>query len=592
MKKYIQAVSDLVRYGSFRVGRNDHIVLDGSKLDVFPWPPAPNPDSTEPAYGTELQALSDAARAVVPSTDWGEAYDIIKAHFDYPFFFANNPDIARLHLDPVAHYIKAGARERRDPAPWFATGEYLNHYMDGQMTMNPFHHYLTIGREKGYAPRAPHGYERFCKALDLSPAEVSDRVRARMEDVTARLAHGGLGEMVQKAAALDPLVAQSWPSALRVRVPPASNAIGTQRIAHLLDMQDQAHDTRADLVIVSGGVMSDSEHEQLRALVAVMARVVDPARIVVIATRPRYVPQRSLSGVRLIDFTRLRPKARNYDARRALIEIIRSVRPARVINHNDHMFWSAVPIYGRALAASTEIIHLISETPFDLREDSRAKALAHFYRAYDTPARVATLGRGLKSRLVEQFAVPPADADQLVSLDLPLIGETPVQAKPNGPILWLGSLLAPYAPGALAALSRAHPGRKVVAYDPDLNKPNIKGDQVWQVLPDGRLPLKGAGLVVLDADLDMLDAHALDCIGAGVPIAARLSQALLDDGLQDHAVALPAASDTDGIVAAVGAALADPAGSLDRAARLRTAMIARAPAARAGFDILAQGAAS
>lgn len=563
-------------------------------IDTFPWPPQTTPAADIPAYGAQLHALSVAAQNVTPTTRWGEVYDLVKANFDYPFYLAQNPDIANQHLDPVAHYLKAGAREKRDPAPWFATGEYVNTYMTGKLArrVNPFYHYLTEGRKNGYAPRGPHGYERFSQAVGLSPVEVSDLVRARIDDVRARLAHGGLGEMVKKAAALDPLVAKSWPGAMKVRVPPASNAIGTQRIAHLLDMQDQAQNTRADLVIVSGGAGSDSEHDQLRALVTMLGGHVDPARIVVIITRPRYLPTRPLPGVRIIDYARMRPKAANYDARRSLIEIIRSLRPAHVVNHNDAMFWDAMPIFGKALAASSAIVHVISEDPFDARGGSTERALARFYRGFDIPARIATIGTGLKDRLVNQFAVPPDDAAQVPVLEIPMQADQQVQAAADGPILWLGPSRSARAPAMLTALARLHPTRRIEAFDPDLRAPTTAGGHAWEVLPDGRLPLQGAALVIVDADLDMLDSHPLDCIAAGVPLAARMSDALRQGITADLAIDLGRTADTATMLDTLGMALEDPDAMIARAQTLRDTLAARRDTACASFAILDEKAAS
>ncbi|MDB4213306.1 hypothetical protein N9741_00355 [Octadecabacter sp.] len=64
----------------------------------------------------------------------------------------------------------------------------------------------------------------------MTPGQTTDLVTRRMEDVRDRLLSGTLGDMVAKAAALDPLIEKSWRAALRVRVPPASNAIGVRRI--------------------------------------------------------------------------------------------------------------------------------------------------------------------------------------------------------------------------------------------------------------------------------------------------------------------------------------------------------------------------
>ncbi|OXE36461.1 MAG: hypothetical protein CGW95_07545 [Phenylobacterium zucineum] len=82
-----------------------------------------------------------------------EIYKVVATAFDVEFYLAIYPDIAETGLDPIQHFLDAGFREVRDPAPWFSTRAYVNEVPDGA-SENAFYHYLTIGWRQGYVPKA------------------------------------------------------------------------------------------------------------------------------------------------------------------------------------------------------------------------------------------------------------------------------------------------------------------------------------------------------------------------------------------------------------------------------------------------------
>lgn len=62
--------------------------------------------------------------------------------FDSDFYLANNPDVAKSGINPIAHYVYYGAREGRNPNSSFDTASYqLLHSVLPQR--NPFAHFLT-----------------------------------------------------------------------------------------------------------------------------------------------------------------------------------------------------------------------------------------------------------------------------------------------------------------------------------------------------------------------------------------------------------------------------------------------------------------
>jgi glycosyltransferase involved in cell wall biosynthesis len=73
--------------------------------------------------------------------------------FDADFYLASNPDVFKRGLDPLAHFIAAGAAELRDPNPLFDTAFYLRENPDAARAgNNPLYHYLTLGASEGRNP--------------------------------------------------------------------------------------------------------------------------------------------------------------------------------------------------------------------------------------------------------------------------------------------------------------------------------------------------------------------------------------------------------------------------------------------------------
>lgn len=66
--------------------------------------------------------------------------------FDRQWYLEQNPDVKKAGVDPIMHYIHAGAAEGRDPSPLFNTNWYLNNNPDVAASgINPLYHYIQFG---------------------------------------------------------------------------------------------------------------------------------------------------------------------------------------------------------------------------------------------------------------------------------------------------------------------------------------------------------------------------------------------------------------------------------------------------------------
>ncbi len=74
------------------------------------------------------------------------------ALFDPQWYRQRYPDVALCRLDPIDHYLVAGALLGRDPGPSFSTTAYLDAHPEvAAAGMNPLVHYERFGRSEGRA---------------------------------------------------------------------------------------------------------------------------------------------------------------------------------------------------------------------------------------------------------------------------------------------------------------------------------------------------------------------------------------------------------------------------------------------------------
>ncbi len=82
-------------------------------------------------------------------------------YFDAQWYQAQYPDVARLSMSPLHHYLRYGWRVGRHPSPRFDTKKYLQHYRDvARAGLNPLVHFLRNGQQEGRSAWPVSGQHR------------------------------------------------------------------------------------------------------------------------------------------------------------------------------------------------------------------------------------------------------------------------------------------------------------------------------------------------------------------------------------------------------------------------------------------------
>ena len=199
-----------------------------------------------------LRSRIGRARARVSARRRGTAYETVRAHLDIPFYLVAHPELLRAEgLDPVAHFCRSGARRNRAPVEGFSPARYRERYDDAGGG-NPFVHWLREGRAAGRTAHPFRAFDALAGIVGLTPGAAFERLARRRADLRARLLDGALGEQAAAAAALEPLVAGTWPEAFRVRLPPFSHDHVAGGMVALDALQREAGLRPARRVIVVG----------------------------------------------------------------------------------------------------------------------------------------------------------------------------------------------------------------------------------------------------------------------------------------------------------------------------------------------------
>ena len=109
-------------------------------------------------------ACASATRAWAPRSSrrrcarwrFRREYELVRASglFDREWYLQQYADVREGNADPIAHYIRFGAAEGRDPSTLFATAWYLESNPDVALAgRNPLVHYIERGAAERRLPR-------------------------------------------------------------------------------------------------------------------------------------------------------------------------------------------------------------------------------------------------------------------------------------------------------------------------------------------------------------------------------------------------------------------------------------------------------
>ncbi|MEL6957343.1 MAG: glycosyltransferase [Pseudomonadota bacterium] len=555
---------------------------------------APRRGDATPAQSHLPEGLRRRAKAAtdLPWPDGASrVYRDVRAHFDPAYYIAQDHDMAVTAdtFDLAAHFVRAGDKEGRSPNPHFSARAYRRRYgnslKDGT---HAFHHWLTEGRAKGMIGHPMPHFEKIAKVLGLTPADCQEELIAQKNDLRERLEHGTLGEMVNKAAAIEPLVGRVWRQALRPNVQPFHHDYSARRLVAITELQAAINHKRARAVVCVGGPRWGSNRRLEGHVVHALAALYGPDEVVFIATdKNGEMPRHKYpDGVRCIN-------ARNYlapltddEGRRVLLEFLRSLRAEAYFNVNSAAMWQLLSDYGTIMQRDVPTVGCFFCNDKSVYGTWGGYPATQFYRQFDHLKAVCTDSHFLRRELVHQFYVPEDEQDRMIVLEAPVnpdlpraLDTAPRNARPQ--LFWAGRLDQQKRLDLVFEVARRMPHVDIRIWGTAVSGgPNYQAFKPENVIFEGaysefsELPLQEADAWFYTSEWDGVPSILLEVAMTGLPIVGSLvggTGEVLRDGLSWP---VDPFDDVGAYVASLQAVLEEPDAARAKAGTLRSQLIA------------------
>ncbi|MEO1611784.1 MAG: glycosyltransferase family 4 protein [Pseudomonadota bacterium] len=537
-----------------------------------------------------LNVISDYLKRRETRARRRKVRETVAAELDAEFYRSRYPDIVANDVDPVAHYVRAGAREGRDPTAEFSTKFYAEANADVRKSgVNPFYHYITHGRAEGRPPREMHpanpDFMKLCKALGAAPEEMRQRFEAERADIAGRLAGGALGRMVEKAAALEPLIHHPSRKGAEPTIPPF-NPRHQKGFAAIGALQAAVGHRRFRNVVALPHVRMSGAARVAGELASALGEIDAPEEILILRTdlsdyqHPEWFPAQATT----LDFSAEVAGLSGPERQRLLFSFIRSLGPERVFNCNSRLFWDMFAAYGRAMSASTSVYAYMFCSDQNAEGHEAGYPVEFFSRCFDDLTGLITDSVSLKETLAARFAPPPRQRAKIVSLPTPLADAADPVAAPISSerpcVFWAGRFDRQKRVDVVFDLARRMPDVDFRLWGkPVLDGPLRDGAAPENCLLEGvyadfsDLPMNECDAWLYTAAWDGVPTILLDVAATATPLVGTVvggTGEVLREGLSGR---IDDVGDLDGYEAALRAVFADSAGARARAVELRALIL-------------------
>jgi glycosyltransferase involved in cell wall biosynthesis len=567
-------------------------------------PPSPAPAGAprevveEPTYlGPVLdEAVARTRRRMRPSgvdTDYDLAYE----HFDLAHFLMQARQMIESDdIDPLDVFLRNGAEAKASPEANFDMSAYLARHPEHASgpERSPYLEWLKRGRQSGEIADPAPGIESVAPVLGMTPIELVDELASTRSDLAERLRTGTLGQMMERATELEPLIGDVVPLSTRPRIPPLLPVIADQ-VAAMHACQTQAGWSRARVLLVITGPRWGGGRRIEGHLAHGLLAAVDPHDIVVIYTDSSGPTPagRFPQGVREVDLAEAVADMEATAAQRVLVELIRGFHAEVVVTINARLMYDALGTYGKALAASERIFLVMFGNEQLALGNWVGVPLRFFYRCFDLVEGVIVDSEHLADWLDERHQLTPDQRARLqvlsapVDADLPMVADRAAEAGPGRrpQVFWAGRWDRQKRVDLALEVARQLPEVDLRMWGESVLTRQRLGDLPENVRLEGRyahitdLELADADVWLYTSAWDGVPAQLLEVAMIGIPVVSTLVGGTGEVLSTDDAWLVDEDADADAYVAAIREVLADPARARRQAAALRQRLLSERPPA-------------
>jgi glycosyltransferase involved in cell wall biosynthesis len=405
-----------------------------------------------------------------------------------------------------------------------------------------------------------------------------------------RFEHGVLGEMVNKAAEIEPLIAQCWREAMSVKLPPFhSDHVVSQTVA-MHNMQHDAGFKRAKTVVVIPHCRLSGATRIAGYLTTALAELQGESEVVVISSDldimmfPDWFPA-NCRHVSLAKHAHDLPRALQE---KLLVEFIRSLGATQVFNVNSSLFWDAFKSFGKALSVTTDVYAYFFCNDKDSLGHWVGYPLQKFYRHFDMLSGVITDSHVLAEELSTRYIVPEAQQRKLVTLETPVpevppIAPTPVhKAKRRPTFFWSGRFDRQKRVDVAFAIARKMPDCDFRFWgEPVLDRQDSLGDVPGNVSMQGtyasldELPFEECDAWLYTSEWDGVPNILIEIAARAVPLVGSIAGGTGEILKPDMSWPVDGIEDVDAYVAGLRTVISDQDDARAKALRLRHDVLTR-----------------
>jgi glycosyltransferase involved in cell wall biosynthesis len=519
-------------------------------------------------------------------------YDLLYENFDVLHYLLQSPDlIDDPEVDLIEHFLEHGRAEGLSPHPDFSMIEYSNRYPKKtapDRVRNPFLFWLKYGRADGDIADPAPGIFGMAPVLGLPPHQLAGMLAERRRDLQQRLRSGRLGEVLARAAEIEPLIGETWTELADPHLIPLSKAVVVDETRAIYQAHEAVGFRRARIVFVIDRPRSDGGRQMEGHLAHALAAHLDPSEIVVIYTDGTGEPPtgRFPVGVREVDLATITRSMPNKWAQHTLVMLLRTFRADAIVNINSRLFYHALRFYGHALAATERLFLCLFCNEQTAMGTWAGWSAGYFYRTFDHVAGVITDSEYLARQLTEMYRVGRDQGERLhvfrqpVDPALPVVAGSPARAERRPQIFWAGR---PRQLGLVLQMARLMPEvdfRVWAQWMPAGSHLTEAPENVRLESKDARvseLPLVDADAWLYTSESDGVPGQLLEVAMTGIPIVGSLVGGTGEVLGEDDAWPVTDVENTDAYVQSIREVLADPDGSRRRALALRERMLRERP---------------
>ena len=515
-------------------------------------------------------------------------YDVAYESFDLTHFLLQARHLLTEDGDPLGVFLANGATAKASPEINFDMKTYLGrHPGRATATTSPYVAWLKDGKDAGEIADPAPGLELMSTVLGRPAPALAGILGDLRLDLQQRLLTGRLGDMVTRAAEVEPLIGEVWSATPTPKIHPFFNEVNAVQVSAIHAAQRAAGFARARVVLVVSDPRWGGSRRAEGHLAHALARHLDPSEVVVVYTDQggRAPHGRFPDGVREVDLCSHLGSIDQDSAGRALVELIRSFRAEIVINVNSVLLYQAMNPYGKALAATQRIFLVMFCNEQLALGNWVGLPLRYFYRYVDLVEGVITDSAYLRDWLVERHQLPQETQDRLhvfrapVDADLALASFAPRDPAARPQVFWAGRLDRQKRVDLVFEIARRMPdvdfrlwGEEVLTAPLLEERPaNVQPQGVYGQITD--LDLAHAGAWLYTSAWDGVPSQLLEVAMTGVPLVASQVGGTGEVVSGEDAWPIADRENPDAYVAALREVLSDPAAARRRAVALRERML-------------------